>query len=285
MYRIQKIALATRPRLNVEKKIFRELIKFLRKQEKEILFEKNFAEFFSSKKNSRAEILQADLILVFGGDGSLISAVREFYQTKGFFGGVRLSGGLGFLTELAPKNLFQNLTSFFAGKFKTSTRILLTAKIKRNEKIIQSKIALNEITLSQTRLPRLIQLDFFANQKKITNFFADGAIIATPTGSTAYSLSAGGPILFPTLENLILTPISPHLLANRPLVLPADIKITTQIKESNLELVLDGQKSLPLQIGDKIILQKATETIKIIRAQNQNYFSILRKKLNWSERN
>ncbi|MFH0776373.1 MAG: NAD(+)/NADH kinase [Patescibacteria group bacterium] len=260
------------------------IVKFLAKRQKIILFEKTLAKILGEKAASPALIRQADLILVFGGDGALLGAAREYFGAQGKFAGIRLDGTLGFLTEFAPENLEQLLAEFFVGNFETSSRILLTAEIWRNGKVIQTLHALNEIVLNQNRVAKLIALDFDFDGKRIATFHADGAIIATPTGSTAYSLSAGGPILDPNLAAVILTPINPHLLAARPLVLPATGKIRAKITSPNLMLTADGQKSFGLKSGDGIIFEKADWQLKVIHPRNRNHFEILRRKLNWSER-
>ena len=191
----------------------------------------------------------------------------------------------GFLTEYSPADLTKLLAEFFHGKFEVSERMLLEAKVHRNGKTAKVLHALNEMVLHQKNLAELIELDFSLASKKIATFHADGAILATPTGSTAYSLSAGGPILDPNLQACILTPINPHLLAVRPLVLPADEKIYSKIRAKNLTLTADGQISFLLKISDKIIFRRADWNLKIIRPKNHNHFEILRKKLNWSRRN
>ena len=266
------------------KNYFAKVAKFLEKQKREVFFEKSIAKILQRKSATAREIKRSDLILVFGGDGALLGAAREYYGTSGKFAGIRLDGTLGFLTEFAPENLERLLSEFFTGKFKTSARILLSAKIQRKGTVVKNFHALNEIVLNQNRVAQLIDLEFNFDNKRIATFHADGAIIATPTGSTAYSLSAGGPILDPNLEAVILTPINPHLLAARPLVLPADGKIRIKISSKNLVLTADGQKSLELNIGDEIIFEKAPWQLEVIHPKKRNHFEILRKKLHWSER-
>ncbi|MFH0834528.1 MAG: NAD(+)/NADH kinase [Patescibacteria group bacterium] len=273
------------------KSYFAQLVKFLEHKKKKVFLEKSLAQILGRKAATAVEIKKADVILVFGGDGALLGAAREYYGARGKFAGIRLDGTLGFLTEFAPENLEKLLAEFFSGKFETSSRILLQAEIWRGGKLVRTFHALNEVVLNQNRVAKLIALDFDFDEKRIATFHADGAIIATPTGSTAYSLSAGGPILDPNLAAVILTPINPHLLAARPLVLPTTGKIHTKIAEENLPagqasltLTADGQKSFDLKIGDEIIFAKADWELTVMHPKNRNHFEILRKKLNWSER-
>ncbi len=253
-------------------------------RKKEILLEKTVAKILGMKPARDSKIRKADLILVFGGDGALLGAARNFFGSAACFAGIRLDGTLGFLTEYSPTNLTKLLTEFFHGKFEVGKRMLLEAEVRRNGTAVKIFRALNEMVLQQKNLAELIELDFSLNLKKIATFHADGAILATPTGSTAYSLSAGGPILDPSLEAVILTPINPHLLAARPLVLPANEKIRSKIRVKNLVLTADGQINFPLKIGDEVVFRKAEWKLQTIHPKNRNHFEILRRKLNWSRR-
>lgn len=282
---LHSIALIGGRQLADRKNYFEKVVKFLRSRRKEILLEKTIAKILGAKAATDSKIREADLILVFGGDGALLGSARKFFGSEALFAGIRLDGTLGFLTEYSPANFTQLLAEFFRGKFETSERMLLEAEVSRGKKVVKILRALNEMVLQQKNLAELIELDFSLNSQKIATFHADGAILATPTGSTAYSLSAGGPILDPSLEAVILTPINPHLLAARPLVLPADKKIRSKIRVKNLVLTADGQINFPLKIGDEIVFRKAEWQLRIIYPRNRNHFEILRRKLNWSERN
>jgi len=281
---LNSVALVGGQNSSARKSYFVKLVKFLECQKKTILLEKPIAKILGGKAATTLQIKNADLILVFGGDGALLGAAREFFGASGKFAGIRLDGTLGFLTEFAPENLEKLLAEFFAGDFETSVRILLTAKISRGKQVVKTLHALNEMVLNQNCVAKLIALDFDFDGKRIATFHADGAIVATPTGSTAYSLSAGGPILDPNLAAVILTPINPHLLAARPLVLPASGKIRSRITEKNLVLTADGQQSSALKIGDEILFEKADWQLEVIHPKKRNHFEILRRKLNWSER-
>lgn len=284
-YTFQNIALTGRDNLGKHKPYFQKLVKYLKKNKKTIYFDQNIAKILKVKATPYPKIKKtAGLILTFGGDGSLLGTVRRLYGAYGLFAGVRLDGTLGFLTEYAPDKLEALLKSFFSGKFATSERILIKAEVLRKGKVIKKMHALNEAALTQSKLARLIELDFSMNQKKIATFHADGAIIATPTGSTAYSLAAGGPIIDPSLHSFVLTPINPHLLANRPLVLPDDSEIEAKVQAPHVVLTSDGQTNFNLKPGDKITFRKANWRLRLIQPLNRNHFEILRKKLNWAER-
>lgn len=281
----QTIALIGREGLKEHKSFFIDLLKFLRSQKKTILCDKQITKIVGGKSTADSQIKKsASLILVFGGDGTLLGAARRLTGAYGLFAGVRLNGTLGFLTEYSPPKLKTLLRDFFAGKFETSERLLVQAEVFRKGKRVKKLQALNEIAITQSKLARLIELDFALNQKRIATFHADGAIIATPTGSTAYSLSAGGPIVDPQLHSFVLTPINPHLLANRPLVLPVESQIEARVKAKHVTLTADGQVSFNLQPEDEIIFKSATWQFRFIQPVNRNHFEILRKKLNWAER-
>lgn len=247
-----------------------------------ILFTRSAAAEFGCEPHSPAQLEEADLVVSFGGDGTFLAAVRAFNEGTATFIGVRLSEGLGFLTEFSSQEFLKNLTKILQGQFRFSNRILLTALVQRKQKTYQKFTALNEITITQKYLPELTKITFTTQEEKIADFYADGVIVATPTGSTAYSLSAGGPLLFPTLHNLVLTPIAPHLLSSRPLVLPEDCTLKTEITTEGLVLRADGQQSCILHKNDQLKFQIATYKIQI--GCNQDYFSLLRQKLNWAAR-
>lgn len=280
----QKIALNLGSGFTLNRVTQQALQQFFQQHQKTLLCSPRTAEVFGEKVCSPKEIATADLILALGGDGTFLATVREFYPSQAIFVGVRLSQGLGFLTELNLEHLLTFLPDILANKLEISERILLTGQIWRGVKQVREFRALNEIALVQQNLPTLTQITFTTQQKKIADFFADGVIVATPTGSTAYSLSAGGPLLFPTLENLILTPIAPHLLGSRPLVLPANFALATKVTKANLVLQVDGQQNFPLQEQDLVKFQVAKSKIKVGRIPRQSYFALLRQKLNWTSR-
>jgi len=280
----QVIALSTRPELKADLKPFHTLVKFLNKAGKKVLLDSNAGKLLGMKASSDIEIREeADLILVFGGDGAFLGAARHFHGSDAVFAGVRY-GKLGFLTEYLPSEIKQVLEKFFRGDYRISERIALEAEVLRGKKIVKRLFALNEVAINQNKICRMIKLEIEMNGKPITTYNSDGVILATPTGSTAYSLSAGGPIVYPSLNAFVLTPINPHLLANRPLMIPDNREIAVVVRDANVTLTADGQKTFPLREGDKVLIRKAAQPIRIIHETNRNYFDILRAKLGWGER-
>lgn len=282
---LNTIALVGRNDLVRHKLYFQNLINFLEAKNKNILFGKNIAKVLKVTESNINRIRKADLILSFGGDGTLINTVKKLFNAKGSFAGVKLEGTLGFLTEYDPEKLQKSLINFFEGRFSINSRLILKSEIYRQGKLFKKIYSLNEAVISQSSISRLVEIDFSINRKRLATFYSDGAIVATPTGSTAYSLSAGGPILDPELQALILTPINPHLLTVRPLVLPATEKIRAKIRSSNLMLTADGQANFKLKPNDEVVFQKSKWEINFIHPKNRNHFAILRSKLNWAERN
>jgi NAD+ kinase len=231
---------------------------------------------------TRKSTNQCDLIIVLGGDGSLLGVIRDNIDRNTPILGVN-QGRLGFLADLSIKQLKANLIKILSGKFTEENRTLLSAKIKRRNKIIFNYHAINDVVLYSSNIPKLIDFEIFIDKKLMLRQRADGFIIATPTGSTAYSLSAGGPILYPTLKNFVLVPLYPHTLGSRPIVVDENSKIQLNIlshdNNKDCGLNFDGQKNVVLQPGDKIIITKYPKQVKLIHPQDYNYFNILREKL------
>ena len=225
----------------------------------------------------------SDIIVVFGGDGTLLSVARLVGSLDVPILGVNL-GGLGFITELRRDEVCNDLDSVFSGECDFEERIMLQADVYRGRKKIIQNNALNDVVLNKSALSRMFELDIKINGKYVSTFRADGLIISTPTGSTAHSLSAGGPILYPTLETFLMTPICPHTLTSRPIVLPDTFVFETVIKSGeDVYLTLDGQVGFPLKVKDRIRIKKAGYKTKFLVLSNKDYFKILRTKLKWGE--
>lgn len=270
---------------NVEnyKLVFKNLFKFFSKLDKEIYWEKHIADVLCLKKYKEfyRSKTKVDLVLVLGGDGTILHLIRKMksFNTKIF--GINI-GHLGFLSESAPMNLEAVLNQILSGDYSIDKRSMLIADIIRNKKIVKSFHSLNEVVFSQASLARLIRLKTRVNNKKLTTYHADGLIISTATGSTAYNLSAGGPILHPSLDAFILTPLAPHSFTQKPIVLPSDKKISVKIENENKKIILtiDGQESFSLLCDDKIIISKY-KSVQFIRLYNNSFIRSLRTKLNW----
>ena len=195
-------------------------------------------------------------------------------------------GGLGFLTEVHQEEIYNVLEKVLKGECPIEERIMLEARVYRNNKSAVDYVIVNDVVVNKGALARIIDLETYVNHDYVATFKADGLIVATPTGSTAYALSAGGPILYPTLKSIILAPICPHMLTNRPIVLPDDVLIEMVLKSpaENVFLTIDGQVGFSLNLNDIIEVKKSKFKTKLLTPCGKNYFQILRTKLKWGER-
>ena len=225
----------------------------------------------------------SDVIIVFGGDGTLLSVARLIRDSKARILGVNL-GSLGFLTEITLDELYPALDCLLQGKYSIDQRQMLKAEVLQDG--VTTYHALNDVVISnQGALARIIGVEAFVDQEFVANFMADGVIVSTPTGSTAYSLSAGGPVVYPTLGAILITPICPHTLTNRPLVIPANSRVRLVVKSGkNLMLTVDGQKGISLKQGDEIRCTSSEYEIELIVPRHKSFFDVLREKLKWGER-
>jgi len=226
-----------------------------------------------------------DVILVFGGDGTFLGVAREACKYGTPILGINL-GGLGFLTEVTVDELYPMMERIIDGDYEVEDRQMLITSIRRGKKNIGTYEVLNDVVINKGALARIIDLAIYIEDSHVTTYKADGIILATPTGSTAYSLSAGGPIVHPGIPVTIITPICPHTLTNRPLVVSSEmkveIKVTTQ--EPDTYLTLDGQIGLRLKTGDLIEVKRTDTSVKLIKSPFRDFFSILKTKLMWGER-
>ncbi len=267
-------------------KVISRVIEFLEKEGKEVHMEKHVAKVIGRRRYK--EFIRGktsvDLVLVMGGDGTILSVVRQTRNFNTKFFGINM-GTLGFLSEIPPVKINQTLKRIFHDEYKEDQRIMLHVEVHRNGKLYKKFHALNECVVAQGTLARLISLRTKVNDRKLTTYHADGLIIATPTGSTAYSLSAGGPIVYPSLPAFILTPIAPHSFTQKPIVVPDDkrIDITVETDYKFMNLTVDGQESCNVKYKDKIRIRKG-ETITFIRLPNESFFQTLREKLHWGEK-
>jgi NAD+ kinase len=223
-----------------------------------------------------------DLVVVLGGDGTLLKAAR-FYGDQGApVLGVNL-GGLGFLTEIAREEFLPLFEKILAGDFQTEPRMMLAAEIIRQGEARPSTPFLNDAVINKGALARIIDLETSINNQFLTSYRGDGLIVATPTGSTAYNLAAGGPILHPALETIIITPICPFALTNRPIIVQDNVVIDIRLgsKARDVWLTFDGQVGYPLEGGDVVRVKKKTGSLRLIKSPFKNYFEILRTKLKW----
>jgi NAD+ kinase len=226
-----------------------------------------------------------DLLIVLGGDGTLLSAARLAAEYRVPILAVNL-GGLGFLTTVPQDEIYSILEELFAGKHRVSERVMLDAEIIRAGNVIRRQIALNDAVLNKAALARIMDLELRVDGEYVTTYKSDGLIISTPTGSTAYSLAAGGPIVYPSVEAFVVSPICPHTLTNRPIVIPdsATIEIDFKAEDDTVFLTLDGQIGIELFRGDHIRVRKAPNKLMLVRPARKTYYQILRSKLKWGER-
>jgi NAD+ kinase len=227
---------------------------------------------------------QADLLLVLGGDGTLLAAAREAALRGVPILPVNM-GSLGFLTSFTVDELYPALEATLAGESTINERVLLLVeRVNRGETLTRQRV-LNDCVVHKGTLARMIELELYVDNGFVCRYRADGLIVATPTGSTAYSMSAGGPIVHPMVESILITPICPHTLSDRPVVIHDTSMIELRVAESSESafLTLDGQTGVPMQVGDRVRITRAEERLKLIQPPNKTYFEILRSKLKWGE--
>jgi len=223
-----------------------------------------------------------DLILVLGGDGTMIATARMIEDLEVPVLGINY-GGLGYLTEFRIEELYSALESILEGNYRLDKRVMLRTLHQRGDEVINRHRVLNDVVINKSALARIIEIDVYLNDQFVNSFRADGLIVSTPTGSTAYNLSAGGPVIFPSMNAIVITPICPFTLSNRPIVVPDDAVIELRLKTDleEVALTLDGQVGFPLKIGDRVVIQKSVTTFNLIQPSNRNYFDVLRDKLRW----
>ncbi len=237
----------------------------------------------SSKTSTHALGKLCDLVIVLGGDGTLLQVVRELGADLPPIFGVNL-GSLGFLTAIASKSWGDAVALLAAGDFGLSPRTLLSVEVVRGGVTVLLETALNEAVISRGELSRLIKIDVLIDGVSLTEYNADGLIVATPTGSTAYSLSAGGPVLMPDCGVFVITPICPHVLTLRPMIVGdgSQIEIVPTGGQTNIFLTVDGQNAIHIQPGDRIRVTKAAQVLQLAMLPGSTFFQVLRQKLKWS---
>lgn len=225
---------------------------------------------------------QVDLIIVFGGDGTMIATARSLGEPPVPVLGINF-GGLGYLTEFTLDELFPALETILQGEIGVERRMMLDAVVLRQRQPVAAQTVLNDAVVNKSTLARIIDIECLVDEQYVTTVRADGLIVATPTGSTAYSLSAGGPIIYPTMDAILITPICPHMLTNRPLVISpeAAVKLILRSVHEEVMLTLDGQTGVRLHSDDEVIVRRSQRYFEIIQPPERNYFQVLRDKLHW----
>jgi NAD+ kinase len=226
-------------------------------------------------------IRRVEAVIVLGGDGTLLHAARLIGANGVPILGVNL-GSLGFLAEVKLDEMYEALESLLSGQYRFEERVLLNIEVIRDESVVAKYLALNDAVINKGALARIIELEICVNTQPVLFTRSDGLIVSTPTGSTAYSLAAGGPILYPTLDAFIIAPICPHTLTNRPLVIPDRDEVLIRLhRGADVMLTVDGQVGMPLRPKDNLTLRRAQSTMKLVLPFGSNFFTLLREKLRW----
>ena len=226
-----------------------------------------------------------DLVMVLGGDGTLLAAARAIGRRETPLFPVNV-GSLGFLTAITIDELYPELERAFRGEHRIAKRKLLATEVVRGGEVVASYEALNDAVLTKAAIARMIDLDAHVDEQFVCAYKADGLIVSTPTGSTAYSLSAGGPIIFPSVPAICITPICPHMLTNRPVLVPETsvIRIISRTPGESVFLTIDGQVGNPIREGDTLVCRSSDYALRLVRPPHMMFFDVLRQKLKWGER-
>jgi NAD+ kinase len=285
---IKRIGIISKPKKTEIREIVPPLMRWLHERDIEVFVDKETGSIVESpgRSLSRNEMPgQVDLLVVLGGDGTLLATARALNRKPVPILAVNL-GGLGFLTVITREELYTTLETVLAGQAQIERRVQIEGELVRTDEVISSFLALNDVVLNKGAIARILDFDVLVDGKFISSYKSDGLIVSTPTGSTAYSLAAGGPIVAPTVAAFLVTPICAHTLTNRPLVLPdtAQIEIAVKSQREAAYLTVDGQVGLATHSDDTVRLRKASSCVEIIQPPAKNYFEILRQKLKWGER-
>lgn len=287
--KFKSIGVITKPQAEPVKQTLQSLFEYLKSKNYNVLIDEHIADSINSfnfRKASRDEIgKQCDLAIVVGGDGTILNAVRSLVHANVPLLGINV-GRLGFLADISPDELALSLEEILNGSYREEQRFLLEMKVLRDSKVIFESDAFNDVVVHIRDIARMIEFETRINSEFVNHQRADGIVVSTPTGSTAYALSAGGPILHATLDAITLVPISPHTLSSRPLVVDSasliDITICST-KDGIAQATCDGQLSTDVHVGDHIKIKRKPENITLLHPKSHNYFEILRAKLRWSE--
>lgn len=286
---MKTIAIIAKPHAEAAKGITTDIIDFLEDKNITVLLDERAAKVMNISSFTKDDVIKdnADLIIVLGGDGTLISAIRILEQKDTPILGVNL-GRLGFLTETKVEDALDTLKGILLGNFKTERRMKLFSEVITGDKRIFETNVLNDIVINKGALARIIEIDVSIDGQFMNTYRADGLIISTPIGSTAYTLAAGGPIVYPGLNSIIITPICPHSLTHRPIVVSEDSEIHIKVHDDEQKgegqkvfVTFDGQICRRMEVGEDIIIKKAPNYANLIVSPDQEYFSVLREKLGW----
>jgi NAD+ kinase len=283
---MKNIGIISKPGKPEPPEILKELIPWLTGKGFNVFIDRETSDVMGIKGYSRSEMPElVDVVVVLGGDGTMLGAARLVAEKGLPILGVNL-GGLGFITEVNRSDLFTAIETMLRGECSVEERIMIQADIMRNGEAITTYTVLNDLVITKGALARIIDLETQVDHSYVTTFKSDGLIMSTPTGSTAYNLSAGGPIVHPVLDCIVLTPICPHTLTNRPIVLSGGSLIEVGLKSESEDvfLTLDGQIGVSLKKGDVVKVKKSPHKTRLFIPSERDYFQVLREKLKWGER-
>jgi NAD+ kinase len=280
--RIEKVVVVGKRQRPQALPVVRQVARLVRKHGLKVAFDPHTARALGRKPASRAGMPSGDLYVVIGGDGTLLSVARATTARPRPILGVNL-GGLGFLSEIGPEEVEPALDEVLRGRFAIERRMALEVTLMRGRRYAPLHRVLNDVVINKSALARIVNLELTIDGEFVTVYRADGLIVSTPTGSTAYSLSAGGPIIHPGMTALIIAPICPHTLTMRPLVVSesATVDVTLRSNDSEVYLTLDGQVGHPLRGGDRVRVRRSRQPVFMVRAGRTNYYEVLRRKLRW----
>ena len=285
---IKKIGIVSKPKKTEIREIVPELVEWLRERDIEVSIDKETGAILESSEKclTRNELPgKVDLLIVLGGDGTLLAAARALYRREVPIFAVNL-GDLGFLTVITRDELYPALEGVLSGNYRSERRVQIEGELVRADEVLSTFRALNDVVLNKGAIARIQDFEVYADGEFISNYKSDGLIVSTPTGSTAYSLAAGGPVVSPSVEAFIITPICAHTLTNRPLVLrdSANIEIVVKSQREAAYLTVDGQVGIATHSEDIIRVRKSDSYVELIQPPQRNYYEILRQKLKWGER-
>jgi NAD+ kinase len=285
---IKRVGIISKPKKTEIREIVPPLLEWLRERGIEVFMDRETGAIIESSQEclTRNEMPEkVDLLIVLGGDGTLLAASRVLNRKSVPILAVNL-GGLGFLTVFSPHEMYPALESVLAGDFHCERRVQIEAEIIRADEVIASFLALNDVVLNKGAIARILDFDLSIDGRFVSTYKSDGLIVCTPTGSTAYSLAAGGPIIEPSVEAFIITPICVHTLTQRPLVVPdtARLEVVVRSLREAAYLTVDGQVGIAAHSEDIIRMKKAPSSVELVHPPQRNYFEVLRQKLKWGER-
>jgi NAD+ kinase len=282
----KSIRILTKPKFPEVKTTLQAVVTWLRARHIDVMLDTTSATLLGEQGGLQKTQLasRADVLLVLGGDGTMLNAARLAGERGIPILGVNM-GGLGFLTEVRLENLYPSLDRVFANDFVLDERLMLRTHVHRHGETVAQGVVLNDVVISKGTLARMIELKIAIQGQFVTNLRGDGLIVSTPTGSTAYSLSAGGPILNPAVHSLMLTPICPHTLTHRPLIVPGnvEIEVTLTSKDDGAMATLDGQVGIAMTQGDTAVISTSEHRTQLIRFPESHYYDVLREKLKWGD--